>query len=94
MIDPVAMASTKPLLAGQDFKAAVAAVAGERDQHGGQGNSEGKAAGDLDVDGEQQHDHGMSRSPPATPIRAAAMPMPTPAASPNRVRETDPGGPD
>ncbi len=29
---------------------------------------------------------GMSSSPPATPIRAATMPMPTPAASPSRVR--------
>src|SRR5215218_7479605 len=31
---------------------------------------------------------GMSSSPPATPIRAATMPMPTPAASPSRVRGT------
>src|SRR5215212_1907743 len=66
-------------------EAAVAAVAGERYEHGGQGNGEGEAAGDLDVDGEQQHGRGDEQLTPATPIRAATMPMPTPAASPSRV---------
>jgi hypothetical protein len=37
-------------------EAAVAAVAGESDQHGRQGDGEGQAAGDLDVTAVEQHD--------------------------------------
>ncbi len=42
----------------QDGEAAVAAVAGERHEHGRQGHGQRQAAGGLDVDGEQQNDRG------------------------------------
>ena len=47
----------------EGLEAVVAAVAGERDQHRGQGDGDGEALGDLDVDGEQQHDRGINSSP-------------------------------
>jgi hypothetical protein len=45
-------------VAAQHDEAAVAAVAGERDQHRGQRHGERETAGDLDVGAEQQHDRG------------------------------------
>jgi hypothetical protein len=51
-------------VAAQDGEAAVAAVAGERNEHGGQGDGERKTAGDFDDGAEQQHDRRISSSPP------------------------------
>jgi hypothetical protein len=58
MIDPARHSEHEALVGAQDGEAAVAAVAGEPHQQGGQGNTEREAAGDLDVVGEQQHDRG------------------------------------
>lgn len=69
MIDPVAM-EHEALVGAQDCEAAVASVAGERHQHGGQGNGEGEAAGDLDVDGELRYTLKVAapRTLPPSPI--------------------------